>query len=704
MAAIVTQTIELDLTPGNISPFLYVSQGDYGSRSLVFNLRQNDQPYSIPSTVTSITLDGITVAGNVFRVLTSFTQGDTQAIGSLTHDMTDVIGMDICHLTFNTSSGVLGTANFYICVEKTPTMTMVKYSNMYYAELAKSWAVGGTGIRAGEDTNNSKYWSDYYNEDIDNRTTNLENRTLIIENRTTKLENKTTHIEKGIKDLDNRLDDVEDFKPWAENRFHSSLTLKTFFIVDNEGNYLIDNDNNKLTGYIYLPVTDKTGELDGYPIDASVVGKTFLMQYENMGLPVMYLDGEGIESLNSKADGDVRNVSIHFPYKNINTTLKKIKIQGASSQYYPKKNYTITFNSDVKLNDSWGSHNKYVLKADWVDFSQMRNEICAKLWGQIRKTRIDTSNALVNSSGDYFVNNSGDYLVGETNPAFSMGLNYGAVDGYPICVVINGKYWGLYSLMIPKDNWMAGMKGQSQYESIISIENGTLQSSFKALITRQDSNGDMYGTTLLGEEVVTFSNEYTSNEDDVTWLKTSLNSLISSVMSQYSNKNEFLEAVSDNVDIDSAIDYYIFNCIVNNLDGMNHNYLLDTWNGQKWYFIAYDMDGTLGNEPSGKAYYDPSAGCTFLNFRKYNKLIDSIYLYDSSDLKARYNYLRSNVLSETNFASLVWNYAVNIPKAMFDYEVLRWPSRPGTNTNNVSQILDFFRLRCQILDAEIEAL
>lgn len=30
-----------------------------------------------------------------------------------------------------------------------------------YAVLAQSWAIGGTGSRDGEDTNNSEYWSDY---------------------------------------------------------------------------------------------------------------------------------------------------------------------------------------------------------------------------------------------------------------------------------------------------------------------------------------------------------------------------------------------------------------------------------------------------------------------------------------------------------------------------------------------------------------
>ena len=158
MAAIATQTIELDLTPGGVSPFLYVSQGDYGTRNLVFNLMLNGQPYTIPSSVNRITLEGVTKRGNLFNVTCTYS-GST-ATASLTADMTADIGMDICQVVlFDTSGGRLGTANFFIVVEQSPANIKILYGNVYWAELAKSWAVGGTDLRSDEATNNSKYWS-----------------------------------------------------------------------------------------------------------------------------------------------------------------------------------------------------------------------------------------------------------------------------------------------------------------------------------------------------------------------------------------------------------------------------------------------------------------------------------------------------------------------------------------------------------------
>lgn len=159
MAAIATQTIELDLTPGGVSPFLYVSQGDYGTRNLVFNLMLNGQPYTIPNTVTTVSLEGITKGGNMFNV--TCTKSGSTATASLTADMTADIGMDICQIVLKTGSGErLGTANFFIVVEMSPGGVKILYGNVYWSELSKSWAVGGTGLRSGEDTNNSKYWSD----------------------------------------------------------------------------------------------------------------------------------------------------------------------------------------------------------------------------------------------------------------------------------------------------------------------------------------------------------------------------------------------------------------------------------------------------------------------------------------------------------------------------------------------------------------
>ena len=157
MAVIATQSIDIDLTPGGVSPFLYVSQGDYGTRNLVFNLMMNGEPYTVPSSVTTVSLEGITKGGDLFNVTCS--KSGSTITASLTADMTTTVGMDICQIVLKTASGRLGTANFFIIVEKSPTTIKVLYGNVYWSDLAKSWAVGGTDLRSDEEENNSKYWA-----------------------------------------------------------------------------------------------------------------------------------------------------------------------------------------------------------------------------------------------------------------------------------------------------------------------------------------------------------------------------------------------------------------------------------------------------------------------------------------------------------------------------------------------------------------
>ena len=732
MAILATQSIDVDLTPGGVSPFLYVSQGDYGTRNLVFNLYNNGQTYTIPSSVRTIVLGGVTKSGYAFQITCSFSTNGTTATSSLTADMTSTVGLDMCQLVLKDASGNrLGTANVFIAVEPSPFSAKIMYGSVYWADLAKSWAVGGTGLRGGEDTNNSKYWSDTYRAqaealasrltadevtiaDHGNRLTSAETRIASAENRLTngesrmtaaetRITNNTTRIIKNEKNIKELRDDFIEHEDWAHSHIDKAVALKTIYLVDKDGKYLVDNNGNRLTGGIYLPVTDKTGELDGYPADSVTVGKTFLMGFKNMGLPVLYLNHPDIETLKTKADGELSDVGVIYTgvSPSINTTLKKLKVQGATSQGYPKKNYTITFNNDVIIRGEWGSHKKYVLKADWVDFSHMRNEIGAKLWGQIRRTRVDQSNVLVDNDDNYFVNSSGDYLAGETEPAMSAGVNFGAIDAFPIFVVINDKYWGLYSFTIPKDDWMAGMNGSLEKETIISAETSSVPTAFKRTVLPPNEDGEMIDS---GSSTVVFSVEYTKNKSSMSWISDSLNTLINAADAEYGTDEEYLNAISPYIDVDSVIDYYIFICMLNDEDGIAKNYLLDTWDGTKWYFAAYDLDGTFGNVWNGKSYYDVRSSVTFSDFSSRNRLMQIIYEHNKTALKERYSALRSSILTDENLSMLVWNYAVNIPRAAYDYEAVRWPTRPGTATNNHEQILRYFNLRCKVLDAEINTL
>ena len=199
-----------------------------------------------------------------------------------------------------------------------------------------------------------------------------------------------------------------------------------------------------------------------------------------------------------------------------------------------------------------------------------------------------------------------------------------------------------------------------------------------------------------------FSVEYCKDESNQAWIAESLNRMIQAVMG--STGANYADTCGAYIDIDSAVDYMIFNCLINNTDGLDKNYLLDTFDGEKWYFVAYDMDGVLGNVWHGRSYYRADGDCTFAGFEQTHRLMHLIYTYDRVRLCARYRELRKDALSEEAVTHKLVNYAAYIPKANRDYEVLRWPGIPGTGANNVGQTLNWYRLRCIALDSEITEL
>lgn len=389
-------------------------------------------------------------------------------------------------------------------------------------------------------------------------------------------------------------------------------------------------------------------------VEASKALASVEFAYYNYNLPILYLNGDtGNMSKETK-------VTLNYNYKDMRGTCT-VKWQGSSSIRYPKKNYTITFDSPFEAKNGWGSQKKYCLKANYIDFSHTRNVVSAKLWGQMVKSRT-TKNELLNNLP-----------------------NGGAIDGFPIMVVINDVYQGLYSFNIPKDKWMFGM-GTGEKECIVCAEEHSNATLFKETITE------------LGPQ---FALEYVKDENNTQWIVDSLNTLINAINNN-DNAN-YKDVVGNYMDIDSAIDYYIFACLISHTDGRAKNFLLHTFDGVKWAFTAYDMDTVFGNHFDGTAYYKADVSPTF-SYYVVSGIMNLIYKYDKERLKQRYMKMRETVFSEDNVSYMFYNYLVNIPKALFDEEVKLWTSLPGTQTNNITQILNNFRLRCELLDNEIKNL
>ena len=452
-------------------------------------------------------------------------------------------------------------------------------------------------------------------------------------------------------------------------------------LTDQDGNHITDDAGNRIGGYKWLPLTDTTLTQAGLPADSQAVGDAIrnatTFKPEKYGMPVLYLWGSNILSLKDKSKTLKNEVTYSFPAYGVSGTVEKFKVQGASSVFHDKKNYTLNLDQDFEAFRNYGKNHKYVIKANYTDPSQALNVVGARLWGSIRATHRTADTGILNTNGDLLVDDKGNRIIAETDPQLSIGGTYGAVDGFPIAVYINDQYWGLYTFNIPKDDWMAKMPKKSNNKYAIIDTNWKPQGAF----TKETNFKDQMELQFCSTK-------------DTEWAKDSVNALIRAVIAHYDTVDNFNQAVSPLLDIDSAIDYYIFSVLVDNDDGLFRNYLLQTFDGKKWYFAAYDLDSTFGRTPDFLEHMPAKSdtddwrdhGVTFENITNANRLMYQLWKFYKDEILKRTKALIDGAMSDSAVDTAFVDFVRHIPIKAFDAELDVWPYTPNTSVDNVNRI------------------
>ena len=500
-------------------------------------------------------------------------------------------------------------------------------------------------------------------------------------------------------DLNNRINKLETM---LESIGISQVDITNLFDED-----LVDDLGNTISGGTYTVATDDTLLDEIMPANAKATGIAINnsqrrfdsildrvnYKYWNT-FPILYLDGVPDKLLYYDADKKVKadGVSFRFPFFNNSGRIEKMKVQGASSVKFPKKNYNITFEHPTTLHDAWGARKKYTLKGNFNDSSQARNVVSARIWAGMRKSRLKDNLENIGIGSDILTDNSGNEILGILDKQLALGKGYGTIDGYPIGLVINGKYHGIYNLNIPKDGWMANMK-KGKREVIVSADySATNAEYFQALATMSSNNS---------AGLADFSIEYISGSDD-SWVLGSLNQMIGAVLEHHETDDEYVKAIEPYLDIDSAIDYYIMNVITGDLDANGKNYLLETWDGKKWYFASYDRDSTFGNVYWQGNILDAEDKNGFAWYANSHRMFNIIYNHMRDRFIQRWEYLRRGVLSDANLFKMFGDFIGRIPRIAFDEESYLWPQTPFSSVKDFSQIMWWITHHMAKLDKEIQ--
>ncbi len=371
---------------------------------------------------------------------------------------------------------------------------------------------------------------------------------------------------------------------------------------------------------------------------------------KNTKIPKLYFQGN-IEGMVDKSD--VRDIA--FTYDNGETVTEgyaTVKIQGTSSQWYPKKNYTIQFYADAQHNDKlkidlgmgWGAQSKYCLKANWIDRTHARNVVTAKLVTQMQQRYNLLSEAPRN----------------------------GAIDGFPIEIYDNGDFHGLYTFNIPKDEWQFAMDKENPNHIVLANEDVTVASGFYDMPNFEDWSVE------VGED------------NDETMEK--LNRLFTFVME--SSDEEFVSQFNSYLNLDATLNYYILADFAHMRDNVTKNMLIATYDGEIWYLSLYDLDTTWGTDHNGKGLYDYQEKDTGL---LHSNLLSRVTELFPQELSVRYFELRQDLLTKEHVMAEFESFRAQIPWLTFAQEAVKWgtgmirlPSDlPGYGYDQIEEYLDY---------------
>ena len=338
------------------------------------------------------------------------------------------------------------------------------------------------------------------------------------------------------------------------------------------------------------------------------------------------------------------NTSIQFPEKNYSIDL--LELDGLSSFKY------VLFD-DVPKNDG------YHLKANYVDISHARNISVVNIMRSWRKEALPTEAR-------------------------------GCIDGYPILVYLNGNKHGVYTFNLKQHGkTVYGMNKANPNHLIYRAESNVagLTTSFRALST---DNSEAGAQNKDWED--RFPKKNTAEG------RAKLNRVIQWVMDCEGNTTKFANEIGNYFNKNYLIDYWIACQVFLMTDSLAKNMSLATYDGNMWYVLPYDCDGSLGNKWNGTALgfnldLDTVAEC------KDSLLWELVTTTFADDIAARYAELRNSKLTKANVVAQIKVITDAIPAAEYEFDKTKWPDKPGQDSG-INYMTTWIENRLAFLDTK----
>ncbi|WDC91693.1 CotH kinase family protein [Latilactobacillus curvatus] len=391
-----------------------------------------------------------------------------------------------------------------------------------------------------------------------------------------------------------------------------NIALKASEILNYQKEFSLDSSRikgvTKVGINLFTPGTDDLGTVlinnSSAVLEYKQIGSTAEMGGTNASdklegyynLPIIKINGElaGMNKDNAK--------QVIYEYRNGNTVLTgsaKLKWQGNSSTLWSKKGYrlqpftdnTFTKKEKVQFIPSWSPTSKINLKAYYTDGLLSRDIVNTNIGADIASTNFSLPNDLKQED------------------------NFGFIDGFPIVLIFNGVFEGIYSFNTARSDF--------DYTKYGIMGNGYTNVTNFTSANKGDVKLDGSDFESLNPEDEATDDEKSAVGDLVTWVATS------------SDEN-FKADFEKHLDLKTTIDYFILCNLLASADSFGKNQIFLSWDGVKWFMQAYDFDSTLGIDYAGKAYDLPTK-----LIGTGNNLFKRLAQLFNSEISARYTELRA---------------------------------------------------------------
>lgn len=354
--------------------------------------------------------------------------------------------------------------------------------------------------------------------------------------------------------------------------------------------------------------------------------------------------------------------------------------QGNSSRLFDKKNFKIKLFEDsackkkfkLRPKSDWDKNFKFNLKANWVDFTQSRNLMGAKLVSDAeRVTPIADENI--------------EQKLGKSQ-------NMGQMEGFPIELYINGEYHGMYTWNTKKDDKTFGMDSSNKAHEVISVGQKSPDHMFFA-DTGSVIDGNIWSTEIQNQVDPTVQVNFAKFID---WIN-------------QSSDADFVKDLHTYIDVKSVINTMLFGIYSNEYDYYCKSLLLATYDqGKSYYMLPYDMDSTWGDEFRGMvknhSIYDGSFDVSHLDKANFvtnndtNLLFKRVLKLMFPEIKKQWQYLRQTVWTTEKVCAVYKEFINSIPESEYEKDLKRWPANPSAPDTSYSQIQAFILGRTRLMD------